>query len=406
MIKKLAPIVEQLILSGLSLLINIAFIAVSSKEEFGIFSILNSYLLLAVSLQTAIFSVPVTVEIARFTEEEKKRSLITSSWAVLPIAMFLSAISALVLYIYFRLNQHENVVSTCIAFAAAIFTTWIREFSRTLNVLQGQLMKSLKLAIIYSAIISAAIAFCVLTEKKLTSVEVFFFIAISALISSPDLIKNLRNPVSVHELQQIKKLLTPHSKWAAPGVFTSWLQNNAYLSIVGGLAGISATADLAAARLFIMPYMTGFSGLSRTLVKRFSENFDDIPSQINKKATALAGIQIILGLCLAFIFYIINNAKASQLLGNYARSLDLAVWWAVFSGIACGKSVLVMLAQAARKFRLLFGTNVVAATAVLVLLFVPLPIDITKLAIFALIVGETVTLAIVWDNLRKASNIR
>lgn len=402
MIKKLAPIAEQLILSGLSLFINIAFIAVSHKEEFGVFSILNSYLLLAVSLQTAIFSVPVTVEISRFTESEKKRSLIVCSWALIPVATCLATISALTLYSYFQINSHKDALSLCVAFAAAIFTTWIREFSRTLNVLQGNLLRSLKLAVLYAALIAIAICVCVLTSNKLDTVEIFWFIAAASLIASPDLIKNLKNPVSLHELSTIKKLLSPNSKWAAPGVLTSWIQNNAYLTIVGGLAGTAATADIAAARLFIMPYMTGFAGLGRTLVKRFSENLDKEPTRVKTSAIKLSSIQLALGLCFAIFFYTLSKFNLAYLLGDYGKSLDLAVWWAVFAGIACSKSVFVMLAQADRKFRLLFSTNIVAAIIVLLLLYAPLAIDTTKLAIFALIAGETLTLVIVWSNFRKA----
>jgi O-antigen/teichoic acid export membrane protein len=404
--KKLAPIAEQLVLSGLSLLINIAFIAVSSKEEYGVFSILNSYLLLAVSLQTAVFSVPVTVELSRFNAIDKKRSLVVCSWALLPIAFGLALLSALTLYGYFQFNKADNATSLCISFAAAIFTTWIREFSRTLNVLQGNFSRSFGLAMLYSTLVVGAIGFSIGTTHKLTTVEIFWFISIASLLASPDLLLKLKERVSTNELIQIQKLLVPNSKWAFPGVVTTWIQNNAYLTIVGGLAGVTATADLSAARLFIMPYMTGFAGFGRTLIKSFSEDLDKTPEIVKKQATKLAVFQVAIGLSLATIIYALTVFNIGDLLGKYSQSLNLAIWWACFAGVACAKSIFVMLAQSGREFKLLFGSNLAAAAVVLATIFSPYDHEITKLAIFALIAGEAVTLAIVWVKLKNYKNTK
>lgn len=401
MIFKLAPIIEQLIFSGLNLIINIAFIAVSSKEEFGVFSILNSYLLLAISLQTATFSVPVTVEISRLDKSTKNRSLIACSWAILPVALILAIISALILYAYFELSNNNQSIEISVSFAAAIFATWIREFSRTLHVLHGNMLRSFLLALIYATIILTFVSISLFTSKSLSISEVFWFISIASLLSSPDFLLNMKTRVGIGEVNKVKVLLTPHTKWAFPGVLTSWIQNNAYLSIVGGLAGVNATADIAAARLFIMPYMTGFSGFGRLLIKRFSEDLGVKSTNIVKKVDMLAISQLLAGSCLAVFFYVLNAFSFGELLQSYGRSLDLAVWWGIFAGFACAKSVYVMFAQSNRQFKALFVTNLVAAFLVLIFLFLPVNIETTKLAIFALIAGEAATLVFVWYIMKK-----
>ena len=55
-------IIEQLTLSGISLLLSALFIFFAEKEVFGYFSVLNSYLFLVISIQTAVITTPLVVE--------------------------------------------------------------------------------------------------------------------------------------------------------------------------------------------------------------------------------------------------------------------------------------------------------------------------------------------------------
>lgn len=394
--KRLAPIAEQLMLSALSLLINIILIAASSKEDYGTFSVLNSYLILAVSIQTAIFSIPITVELTRENQIRRARSLIVSTWALIPVSVASALFGALLILIFNTSESTESNLILCSAFAFAIFGTWIREFSRTLYVLQNRLERSFVVSLVYSVTTTAGILYIYGKRNTLTTNEVFYCLGIASLLTSFDLASAFRKKIQLNELKNLFKLLGQHSKWAFPGVVTSWLQNSAYLTIVASLGGATVAAELSASRLFVMPYMTGFAGYCRTVVRKFSEELDNNPKKTIANALRIATIQVLIGLMLFGFFCLAETLKAGQYLGKYSSALPLAALWAIFAGVSSAKSVFSILAQAGRSFRALFIINVCAAVTVIAALYSPPIMALEYLSVCALILGETVSVALLW----------
>jgi|GEM_PF-3837143 len=388
-------------LSALSLLINLIIIAASNKENYGTFSVLNSYLILAVSIQTAIFSIPMTVELTRENQTTRERSLIVSTWALVPVSVVSALLGAFLILILNTSKSAESNLILCSAFAFAIFGTWIREFSRTLYVLQGRLERSFVVSLVYSVTTTVGILYFYCNRDSVTTSEVFYCLGIASLITAFDLAPAFKNKIQFKELKYFFKLLGQHSKWAFPGVITSWLQNSAYLTIVASLGGASVAAELSASRLFVMPYLTGFTGYCRTVVRKFSEELDNNPKKTITSALRIAAIQALIGLLLSGFFYLADILKAGQHLGKYSSALPLAALWAIFAGVSSSKSIFVILTQAERSFRALFIINVCAAVTVIAALYSPQIIALEYLSICALILGEAVSVALLWWRLKN-----
>ena len=396
MVRRLAPIAEQLMLSALSLFINIVLIATTTKEHYGVFSVLNSYLILATSIQTAIFSVPMMVELSREDGKARDHSIVVTSWALLPVSAAFALLSAICVVAFSTSENGLTPVLLGSAFALAMAGAWSREFVRTIYVLQDRLQRSFLVSLSYAVAVVGGISFFYLRKGEITTTEIFVCLGLASFIASFDVLPAFRQRIQFKDLIQLFGRLGQHSKWALPGVMTSWIQNNAYLSIVTSQGGASVAADLSASRLFVMPYMTAFAGHSRVVVRRLSATLDTHPDETKNAAIRLAFIQLSIGAALAAVFVVAEKLNIGQYLRSYSGALPLAAMWAIFAGIGCAKAALNLLAQAGRAFRTLFLMNVISALVVLGALFLPHAAGLAYIAICALILGETVSLVFLW----------
>lgn len=401
--KSLPAVIEQLLLSGLNLMINLALLTTSTKAEYASFVVWSSYLLLAVSVQTAVLSTPMMVEISHHEGESRDDKLAAALWLLVPMATCVAGIAtAIAAWVTSNLGT-ADLRLLCISFGLAMAGTWLREFARTTYVVQDRLLRSLFVSSIYAALVITGLAIAYMYTGVLTAATVFSCLAASALIVSADLLYYVRIRSSFAAVLALFRQLGQHARWATPGVLVIWLQNNAYLSIVASLGGANLTADLAAARLFVMPYLTAFAGYARPLLGRFTRQIAAGQQQLaTKSALRLSMLQLLLGGLLAGCLWLADQWKLGSYLGDYAAVLSIAVFWALFAGMTAARAIWTSLGQAAKRFKLIFYACLGSATLVVALLIAPSGYT-AFYPVVALTIGEALLLVYLWSAFRRGS---
>jgi O-antigen/teichoic acid export membrane protein len=400
--KNISAIFEQFVLSGVGLLVNFALVYTATKAEYGAFALLNSYLILAVSIQTALLSTPMMVEISRASISTHEKLIASAFWIFLPVVIIVATISVTAVAWISNPNDSNDYMLLSAAFGVAMTGTWLREFTRTTYVLQERLNRSLWTSCAYAAVVTAGLATAYILTGKLTSTHVFMSIGIGAVLASVDALYFLcQRPRIAHTLS-LARDLGRHARWALPGVFASWVQNNAYLSIVSSRFTLGMAADLAASRLFVMPYLTAFAGFLRPLTSQFSRQ---IGSGYQLTASQTAGkfaiVQVIICCGMAIFFLIANFLDLGNYLGKYKDAIGLAVVWSLFAGVTAVRGIWTVLWQASKKFRYIFFANIVSVGVVLALLFVPTKYD-SSYVIFSLAIGELTLLLVLLRDFRNS----
>ncbi|MEA1989586.1 MAG: hypothetical protein U9N57_10340 [Pseudomonadota bacterium] len=390
---KYYSVLEQILLSGATFLINLYLLYSLPKADYGVFAIFYSYLILALGVQIAVISTPMVVEFSSL--ENKTKVLIASLRLIIKLIIFISLIIYLVSYLIYGVDG----VLLGLSFSFAVAATLLREFARTKYIIENDLFKSLFISSVFTVLLFSLFVITYFLEIKVTLIYAFLFIGLASFLVSFDLIKLYRGKNSKKIQKIVLRRLFPHSQWALPGVFTIWIQNNAFLTIVSFRGGVELTAEIAAARLFIMPYISAFSGYLRPKVAEFSINKSK--ACLLYPAVKIAMQQFALGGFIATIFYfanksdLLNNNYFNGFFADYSNVMGLAVFWALFAGISMGRGVLTSLVQASKLFKLLFLINLVSVAVVLFgLLFSPVS-TLAHMSIVFLMVGEALIFVLV-----------
>lgn len=399
--KRWLPPLEQLMISGLSFFINGILILLSDKANYGQFSLLYSYVLLIIGVHAAIVATPMLVEASRESDENKKAFVANISRLLLASILFVF----ILLICFWSAFNNAMLIE---AFIFTLLTSVLREYSRSIYLLNEQFERSISITILYCASIISGCMLCYWSLKSLTAVNAFFIIgAANVMFSLPHIITSCRAKSSVSIWNSASRLWT-HTRWALPGVVVIWLQNNAFLSIVSLRLGTVAAADLSSARLLIMPYMSFFSGYTRPLISQLSQLIES--SQISvafNKAKKLAAWQAAICGTMTIFFLVCYGVQTQYgLFEKYENLFLYGAGWALFACCNSARAPFAIFIQAYRDFKLLFVlsimTAIISVSGVWLAAGARTPIGV----VFALSISESVLLvSILWNIKNKMLSV-
>lgn len=398
-----ASAIEQAALSGLSLLINLALVAGATKEVYGEFAVLNSYLLLFIGVQNAVMSVPMAVEFSPEGSDARQGVLASAAISLLPFLFVTACLAAFVLDVITGDEQHFITI----AFATAMIGSAMREFSRAGMLVEQQLTQSLFTSLAYSILCVLFVGSAYLLRGQFALSDVFFALGASGILMSIPYLAKLARAKAKRSVREIVIRLLKHTKWALPGVLTIWLQNNAYLTVVAQRFGTGAAGELAAARLLVMPYLTIFAGYMRPFAASLAIDLSREGRVPHVLVNNLFKKQFCIGFVLATFFLIL--AALLQFLQNFpslTATFLIAALWSVFAGTSSARGVLTSVAHGKREFKLLFLLNLVSTAMVLLLLLSVTATSVPVLTIVALILGELLLLLMLRRKLQTGPRRR
>lgn len=244
----------QGMLSVTNFIVGFAIAKYATKNEYGLYVILFSIIGIAGNFQNALVNDPMTVLLPKKNAEEKHSFLSGLGYGQWLFFIPLVALTLIVVSIYSFLNKDFSLLKYISVLSIATLTYLLREYFRTVSYTKMQIHLIVKMDVLFMAFMAAGICALILLDRVTGSSSIamlgigYFVAAVFEYVCAGEVynakIDSIRN--SFRETWQ-------YSKWALVGVTSDIFKNRGYIYIVTVSVGLAETADISAARLFLMP---------------------------------------------------------------------------------------------------------------------------------------------------------
>lgn len=377
-------ILESLTASGSLFAVQLALIFLAPREDFGVYSLLISYVLAGQMMLASVFGSPLVTVISALPEERRAGAVAKAlRWQILAV-MGMTALGALLLLWFPGITSEIFIgeLTTFIGFA-------LRDFLRVGYAIKLRPIQSLKLSLAFTMLICIVGAGAYSTFHRICAGDALLILGICCLVVAiPPTARTLWH--AERDDLSFRGSVMVHSKWAIPGVLVIWLQNNFYLSFIAVFLSMGAVAEISAARMVAMPYLIAASGVLRIN----QVNFGLIISSGNNASlfrSARQWFMVHLVICIALS----GGIYASGLIGlqklmprAYPDMLELAAIWMIFAGVSCARSVVSSLFLAQGRYREVFVATLISLPVVLAGLGILIPAIGLTGGVLPLIFGE------------------
>lgn len=333
-----ASAADQAWLSFLSFIVSYAFIRFSSKEEFGTYILVLTPLYLILGVQNSLILSPATTVIPGYVKEDQAIVIETSKSLIFFFALISSISASAGLALYFNKGEAQFSPALTFSFAIAAIGLCAREGSRSLFYIIGNPFAALWADLRYGAILLVSIMALSITSN-LTPSNALLSTGVAALLPFA-FRRNLRMSLGIDK-NALRKMWQC-GRWAVIGAIVGWINTSAYPLIVSYTLNADAIADVAAARLFLMPVglaITAWLNFNRPLVSTWAAQgkFGEI------KKLSLRWIIIgFAGITLIAITIAVLRGFLPLILGqNYSNIFSIIIVWTVFFAVNACRSILM-----------------------------------------------------------------
>ena len=396
-------VVDQALLSALNFGVGLAFIRVSSKSEFALYTLMATALLLFQSIQNAIINAPAATLIsAAPTPGDRMAALAAArhlqAW-MLVVVVSISAMAAVVS----ALGDHRSWAALIAAACVCALGVLSREYARAMHYLEGNPLRALKSDALYVALALTG-GGLLIAQDLVSATHVLVVVGVAALAAQQldrshrllPLFKAWRSAkVSRASLLEVWQC----ARWALPSVLNTWLYANAFLYIVGIWMSQAAVAELSAARLLGVPLSLVMAGWSSAFRPRAGQWLaTGQADKVHRLALRSVGGFLAIGSMYAVLLWLALPIIEKHVLGaNYQESIVLIWPWLILATAnnLRGVGQVAMLA-CKTSFKMLFGYGCVALAVALPAVALASGLGSQMGVLGALIFAELILAALIW----------
>ena len=376
--KSLASIADQMLLSALNLGVALALIRFADKTAYGLYLQWFGVVMLAYSLLDAAVGATLVTQFNRYTAPGERASAVgayTRLAARTCIAVI--ALSALGWWMFMAPQAPSPATPSAMGIewlalpAAAAYVgsyAW-REFKRGTGHLLQQPFAVLYMDITYSSIVvvclAALIALSTLSlTTTLTALALANAAAASLWIRTPQATSISPPPNTPARTTRVVTAnwvtVWSTSRWAMGGASLAWVSNHAFLYVSAALLGLATTADVGAARLFLMPLSLitlGWKNVARADIGDLLQHPDHNQARryVNRSLLMVSGFGALYLLAL-WVGY--DFVAAHFLPSTYQNLGPLIAAWSVYFVVYNVRNVGSVLLAAMGHFKPLFKLDV------------------------------------------------
>ncbi len=245
---------DQALLSGTSFVLNVLLIRFLSIEEFGIYVIIFSFLLLASSVHGSLITAPVAVIVSKMNDTKARRYVGNLNYSQMALSLFIALIMyiASVVFVLFELLSEYQEGLSYLSFVCFFYLgqLYIRSVLlsrlRMLAVLQNDALYVLTQLLIVIFLIG---------NDKLSVNSAILAIGLSALISYIFGVYQCVDFISYKQvsLKQGSKVNFEHGRWLLGAALVTWIRTNILNYIALYFVGPIAPAVLRATQTIYGP---------------------------------------------------------------------------------------------------------------------------------------------------------
>lgn len=356
--------------SGTMFVVQMAIILTASKSEYGLYSLVMSYVLVGQSIFSAFFGPPLITALSRLPgESQADAAMVAMSW------QFRAAISLAVAFgIGAAFFWPGRSVTLTTAAALAFVGLTYRDAQRTAWTANLSMEKAFLNTCLFAGLVVVGAGLAVLYMKELGAAQSLAVVAGAVFVSNAPRIWRVVRKRAVMP-RGFGRYYRSLILWSAPGVIVIWIQNNLYLTIVALYLNLSAVGEISAGRMLAVPYLLASTGLLRVAQVRFTQMLqnEDGGSALRMMRNWVVG-NIGSGLALSVVLIALDRAAANSVSPTrYPHLLELAAYWFLFAGIATARGAVSSMFQAIGRYKAIFLANICAIPTVLggIVLMVP-----------------------------------
>lgn len=258
--KSLASIADQMLLSALNLGLALALIRFADKTSYGLYLQWFGVVMLAYSLIDATVGATLVTQFNRLTGAEARADAVSAHMRLtMRTCAAVVALSGLGWWLFMAPQMPASAPSSGVdwlalpAAAAYVGSYAWREFKRGTGHLLHQAFPVLYMDITYAVLTLAGMAALIASSAVSLSTTLVTLACANAVAAAVW----IRSPAPQGPGEWTDRAnwrtVWGTSRWAMGGASLAWVSNHAFLYASAALLGLAATADVGAARLFLMP---------------------------------------------------------------------------------------------------------------------------------------------------------
>jgi O-antigen/teichoic acid export membrane protein len=187
-------------------------------------------------------------------------------------------------------------------------------------------------------------------------------------------------------------------KWALPGALVAWLTNYSYLFLAAAFLGITASADLNAARLLLMPIslcVLAWSRIARPAASRLYAAKDW--TQLNRLAwVSVIGMEALTALYVGVLWLMLPWLQTHVLGEQYQNTTPLVLAWGFYFAVNAARWIGSSWLTSNDQYKQLLISGVVSLAVMLTASLLLIPSYGAWGAVAALVIVEIVDLILIW----------
>lgn len=398
--------VDQAILSLANFMVGIFLIRNTGKEDYGAYVFAYAIILFVIGVQNALITNQMTVMAPRKQSNEQDYFCSTLMVGQYLLAIPLGMVSVVIMFLV--ANSGFNIGIDSALFLSVVIATQgilLREFFRVFFFLKIKAMTVLLIDIVnVAAIFLGLIAGRMFLPESLNVIAILSF-GVSSLISGilAAHLSGISFKARLREIVATLRETWTNGKWALGGVVVTWFDNQSYIYLLTFMSGPASTAEVSAARLFLMPVALLNASVFRVLMPKWAHYRSDNETRHISSSANKALIFIVTSICVYLVVLLSIKDAATRFLltKEYSNSNTLILLWGVLFVAQAIKSNFSALLQVFEKFRAITLLNMVSGTVVIGLSVFLISRFGADGSIIGMITGEIVLSKLLFDKLQR-----
>jgi len=390
-----SAVVSQGLLSAANFIIGLILIRNASDEQYGLYVLVYSAILLLISLQNAFINPPLAIRITKLDQSGRSElvgGLYREQRRYLPSLGAIVIIIAIVLWYFEILNIYTGplVLATVLATLAILN----REYLRMVLFAHRRPQNVLKTDIIY--VVLVVIGVYIATFTPAPSVAAVIVLTLAAIVSGIFLSRALHRiePWDIKGAKGILREIAPLAAWSTAGAAIHWTFSQGYIYLVASTLSITAVSIIAATRLLMMPMNLLSTGIRSLMMPLAS-------SWLHKHGASLVWRRLILfalGLAVMTLFYfavlwLLRDWIFEVVLKKqFAERDELLLLWGAIILVTVVRDQLIYLMAAQGRFKTLGLFTLFCAVLALLASYIGMLQFGVSGALIGMFIGEVINL--------------
>ncbi len=392
--QSIVSILDQGWLSALNLGVGLLLIRLATKEDYGIYAQLFVGGLLATTIIDALITNPLTTLSASLHGAQRHALLARLARFQRQLALAIAVLTGIACVVATHLGAGGPAWLLGLCFAAYVYANARREYQRSMGFIDGRPDRVFRTDLIYGlgVIVGAAL----LAWQQWLNLPALFAVltlaSVAALRTGPALPHIAHDPVAYRQTLQTAWLRGKH---ALPGATASWVINYSYLYVTALWLGVTASADLSASRLLLMPVSLCVVAWARVACPMMGRLLAQAPGRLGKLLLASSiGLELLAAGYLLVLWLALPWLERHVLSADYLGLDGLVIAWGLYFIVYSARWIATALLMAADRYLALLRATL-AGLALLVVVFpIALSTHGTIGAVAALAIAEAFTLGL------------